>query len=59
MMMVRKFTPRIDLQIPGNFDVMVLIAIEKKDQRIICHNSFRKENILAIENRRNCNGRTV
>jgi hypothetical protein len=33
---------RIDLEIP--------IAIGKKDQRIICHNSFRKENILTIEN---------
>jgi hypothetical protein len=41
---------RIGLEIPDNFDVMAMIAIGKKDQRIICHNNFRKENILAIEN---------
>jgi nitroreductase len=41
---------RIELEIPDNFDVMAMIAIGKKDQRIICHNSFRKENILTIEN---------
>jgi hypothetical protein len=39
---------RIDLEIPDNFYVMA--TMEKKNQRIICHNSFRKENILAIEN---------
>ena len=41
---------RTDLEIPDDFDVMAMIAIGKKDQRIICHNSFKKENILAIEN---------
>jgi len=38
-----------DLEIPDSFDVMEMIAIVKKDQRTICQNSFRKENILAIE----------
>jgi uncharacterized protein (UPF0128 family) len=36
---------RTDLEVPDNFDIMAMIAIEKKGPRITFHHNFRKEDI--------------